>query len=112
MAQVTSGRASNSRWLGGDEIGADARADVAAAIMVELGDADPFHRGMARRHFAAEQADAPGTDNGEAYAFCTLLHTFSPARFFFFSSAIPEIVSLESGRSIGSLRSADKSAAL
>src|SRR6185437_10642853 len=39
-------------------------------------------------------------------------HTFSPARFLAFSSAMPEIVSLDSGRSTGSLRSADRSAAL
>ncbi len=97
---------------GGDEIGADARADIAAAIVIELGDADPFHRGMARRHFAAEQADAAGADNGEADALGVLLHTFKPARFLRLSSAMPEIVSLESGRSTGSLRSADRSAAL
>ena len=62
---------------GGDEIGADARTDVAAAIVIKLGDADPFHRGVARRHFAAEQADAAGADNGEAYAFCTFSHSES-----------------------------------
>ena len=97
---------------GGDEIGADARADIAAAIVIELGNADPFHRRMARRHFAAEQPDAAGADDGEADALGGLLHTFNPARFLRLSSAMPEIVSLESGRSIGSLRSADRSAAL
>ncbi len=97
---------------GGDEIGADLGADIAAAIVIELGDADPFDRGMARRHFAAEQADAAGADDGEADALGALSHTFSPARFFCLSSAMPEIVSLVSGRSIGSLRSADRSAAL
>ena len=39
---------------GGDEIGADARGNVAAAIVIELGNADPFHRRMARRYLAAE----------------------------------------------------------
>src|SRR6202162_4372703 len=97
---------------GGDEIGADAGGDVAAAIMVELGDSDPFHRGMPRRHLAAEQADPAGADDGQPDALGVLLHTFSPARFFCLSSAMPEIVSLVSGRSIGSLRSAERSAAL
>jgi hypothetical protein len=49
---------------GGDEIGADARADVTAAIVIELGNANPFDGGMARRHFAAEQSDAAGADDG------------------------------------------------
>jgi hypothetical protein len=97
---------------GGDEIGADAGCDVAAAIVIELGDADPFDRGMARRHFAAEQADAAGADNGKPDALGAFLHTFNPARFLALSSAMPEIVSLVSGRSTGALRSADRSAAL
>ncbi len=97
---------------GGDEIGADAGADIAAAIVIELGDADPLDRGMARRHLAAEQPDAAGADDGEPDALGVLLHTFSPARFLALSSAMPEIVSLVSGRSIGVFRSADKSAAL
>ena len=97
---------------GGDEVGADVRADIAAAIMIEFGDADPFDRGMAHRHFAAEQPDAAGADDGKPNAFGGFFHTFNPARFFAFSSAMPEIVSLVSGRSIGSLRSADRSAAL
>ena len=96
----------------GDEIGTDAGRDVAAAIMVELGDADPFHRRMSRRHLATKQADPAGADDGQPNALGVLLHTFSPARFLALSSAIPEIVSLVSGRSMGSLRSADKSAAL
>src|SRR5580693_8974714 len=97
---------------GGDEIGADAGRDITTTIMVELGDADPFHRRMPRRHFAAEQADPAGADDGQPDAFGVLLHTFSPARFLALSSAMPEIVSLVRGRSMGSLRSADKSAAL
>ena len=39
-------------------------------------------------------------------------YAFTPARIFFLNSAIAEIVSFVSGRSTGSLRSADKSAAL
>ena len=65
---------------GGDEIGADPRADIAAAIVIELGDADPFHRRMARRHFAAEQPNAAGADDGEADALGALPHTFSITR--------------------------------
>src|SRR5580704_7209001 len=91
--------------IGGDKIGADARGNIAAAIVIELGNADPFHRRMARRHLAAEQADAPRADDGETDALGVLFHTFSPARFLCLSSAIPEMVSLVSGRSIGSLRS-------
>src|SRR6516165_3371532 len=98
--------------IGGDEVGADARGNVAAAIVIELGNADPSHRGLARSHLAAKQSDAPGADDGKPDAFGVLLHTLRPARLRCLSSAIPEIVSLVSGRSIGSLRSADKSAAL
>src|SRR6202030_3058945 len=97
---------------GGDEIGADAGGDIAAAIMVELGDADPFHRRMPRRHLAAKQADPAGADDGKADALGVLLHTFNPARFLALSSAMLEMVSLVSGRSMGSLRSAERSAAL
>ncbi len=101
-----------------DEIGADFGGDFAGAVRVFLGEPDPFDRRMARRHLAAKQADAAAADDGEADAFCGFLHDvvapagLSPARFLSFSSAIPEMVSLVSGRSIGSLRSADKSAAL
>src|ERR1700731_18885 len=97
---------------GGDEIGADAGRDVAAAIVIELCNTDPFHCRVPRRHLAAKQADPAGADDGQPDALGVLLHTFSPARFFCLSSAMPEIVSLVSGRSTGSLRSADKSAAL
>ena len=43
--------------IGGDEVGADLRRDRFAAVVVELGDADPLDRRMARRHLATEQAD-------------------------------------------------------
>ena len=112
IAAVTSGRAKQRAVIGGDEIGADARGDVAAAIVIELGNADPFHRRMARRRLAAEQTDAAGADDGKTDALGVLLHTFRPARFRCLSSAMPEIVSLDSGRSTGALRSADRSAAL
>src|SRR5215469_13573466 len=98
--------------IGGDEVGADPRGDIAAAIMIELGNPDPLHRGMARRDLAAKQPDAAGADDGKPDAFGVLLHTLRPARLRCLSSAIPEIVSLLSGKSIGSLRSADRSAAL
>ena len=77
MAQVTSGRAKQFAMTGGDEIGADARADIAAAIMIEFGDADPFHRRMARRHLAAEQPDPAGADDGKPDAFGGFFHTGS-----------------------------------
>ena len=66
---------------------------------------------MARRHLAAEQADAAAADDGEADALPFFI-TFSPAAVLAFKSATAEIVSLVSGRSTGSLRSADRSAAV
>ena len=95
---------------GGDEIGADARGDVAAAIVFELGDADPFDRRMARRHFAAEQADASGADDGKADALGVLLHRAPPAAPA--PAATADSASLLSGRSTGSPRSAERSAAM
>src|ERR1700745_499465 len=98
--------------MGSEKVGADPGGDIAAAIVVELGNADPFHRGVPRRHLAAKQSDAPGADDGKADAFGVLPHTLRPARLRCLSSAIPEIVSLVSGRSIGAWRSAERSAAL
>ena len=95
-----------------DEIGVDLRRHFAGAVRVFLGKADPFDRRVARRHLAAEQADAAAADDGEADALGGFFHEFTPARLRCFSSAMPEIVSFVSGRSTGSLRSADKSAAL
>src|SRR6185437_11207055 len=95
-----------------NKIGVDLRRDFSGAIRVFLGEADPFYRRVARRHFAAEQTDTPATDDGEADILGGIFHMLSPARFFTLSSAMPEIVSLVNGRSTGSLRSADKSAAL
>src|SRR5579883_495183 len=97
---------------GGEIVGANPRRDIAAAVVVEFGDADPLDRGMPRRHLAAKQADPAGANDGEADAFGVPFHAFNPARLRCLSSAMPEIVSLVSGSSIGSLRSADKSAAL
>src|SRR5262249_3200068 len=59
---------------GGDEIGADTGADIAAAIVIELGDADPFHRRMTRRDLAAKQADPAGADDGETDTFGGFFH--------------------------------------
>ncbi len=94
------------------EVGVDLRSDLAGAVRVLLGKADPFDRRVARRHFTAEQADPPAADNGKADAFGLFLQLFSPARTFCLNSAIAEIVSLVSGRSTGSPRSAERSAAL
>ena len=88
-----------------DEIGADLGRDFAGAVGVLFGKPDPLDRRMARRHLAAEQADAAAADDGEADAFGRFLHCgLAPDRFFSLNSAIPEIVSLVSGRSTGSLR--------
>src|SRR5207244_6348807 len=94
--------------IGGDEIGADARGHVAAAVGVELGDADPLDRRMACRHLAAKQPDATGADDCQADAFCRFPH----ARHLALISATAESAWFDSGRSTGSPRSADKSAAM
>ncbi len=51
------------------EIGADFRRDLACAVVVLLGKADPFDRGMAVRDLAAEQPDPAAADDGEPDAF-------------------------------------------
>ena len=118
IAAVTSGRLSNSTWLCVTKSALIFGPDFAGAVRVLLGEADPLDRRMARRHLAAEQPDAPAADDCEPDALGRFLHDAAapaglmPARFLSFSSAMPEIVSLVSGRSMGSLRSADKSAAL
>src|SRR5512139_239588 len=96
----------------GNEIGADPRPDFAGTVGVFLSQADPFNSRVARRHFAAEQAHAAAADDREADAFGGFLHWFTPARIFCLNSAMAEIVSFVSGRSTGSLRSAERSAAL
>ena len=94
-----------------DEIGADLRRHLAGAVRVLLGEADPLHGRMAVRDLAAEQPDATAADDRDAELFCLRSHVFNPARIFCLNSAICEIVWLVSGRSTGSLRSADRSAA-
>src|SRR5207248_5902386 len=91
----------------GDEVGADLLRDVEAAVVVLLGDADPLHRGVARRDLAAEQADPSGADDGEPDAFGLPSHRLPPA-----ISATAESAAFDSGRSTGSLRSAERSAAV
>ncbi len=59
---------------GGDEIGADTGADIAAAVVIELGDADPFDRRMPHRHLAAEQPDPAGADDGKPDALGGFFH--------------------------------------
>ena len=98
-----------------DEIRADPGRDFAGAVRVLLGKPDPLHRRMAVRHLAAEQPDAAAADDGET-DFCGLCSHFciaglSPALYRAFRSAIAAIVSLVSGRSTGSPRSAERSAA-
>ncbi len=95
-----------------DEIGADLGPDFAGAVRILFGEPDPLDRRMTRRHLAAEQADAAAADDGEADALGRLPHAFTPAMFFFFNSATAEMVSFDSGRSTGSPRSADRSAAV
>ncbi len=67
---------------------------------------------MTVRDLAAEQPDAAAADDRETKFFCLRPHVFNPARIFCLNSAICEIVWLVSGRSTGSFRSADRSAAV
>src|SRR5687768_3629717 len=60
--------------IGRDELGADRLGHPLAALRILLGDADPFDRRMARRHLAAEEADAAGADDGETDALSRLSH--------------------------------------
>src|SRR4029079_19551248 len=99
-----------------DEIGADLRRDVAGAVRVLFGQADPLDRRMAVTQLAAEQADAPPADDREPdiRGLCShgLAAGLSPCLNFALKSATAAMVSLVSGRSTGSFRSADRSAAV
>jgi hypothetical protein len=90
-----------------DKIRVDLGRNLAGAVGVLLGEPDPFHRRMARRHLAAKQADAAAADDGETNAFGVAFHCLLLAVI----SEIAEMVSLVSGRSIGSPRAAERSAA-
>jgi hypothetical protein len=96
----------------GDKVRTDLWTHFAGPIRVLFGEPDPLDRGVASRHLAAEQADAAAANDCEANALGRCLHWFTPARIFCLNSAIAEIVSLDSGRSTGSFRSAERSAAL
>ena len=94
-----------------DEIRTDLAGDFAGAVRVLFGQADPFHGRMTVRDLAAEQPDASAADDRDAEFFCLRSQLFNPARIFCLNSAICEIVWLVSGRSTGSFRSAERSAA-
>ena len=118
IAPVTSGRLSNSTWLCVTKSALIFGADFAGAVRVLLGKPDPFDRRMAGRHLAAEQPDAAAADDREPDVGRLRFHDFFIAGLIAravssaLRSAIAEIVSLVSGRSTGSPRSADRSAAL
>src|SRR5262245_50263049 len=95
-----------------NEIRVDPGAHLAGTVRVLFGKSDPFNRGMAGRHLAAEQAYAAASDDRKADTPGRFFHWFTPARIFCLNSAMAEIVSFDSGRSIGSFRSAERSAAL
>src|SRR5262249_32614755 len=90
-----------------DEIGADFLGDEEPAVVILLRNPDPLHRRVARRDLAAKQADPAGADDGEPERLCLLSHALASA-----ISTTAESASLESGRSTGWLRSADRSAAV
>ncbi len=60
--------------IGGDEIGPDPARHVGAAVGILLGDTDPFDRGVARRHLAAEQPDPARPHDREPDSLDRLLH--------------------------------------
>ncbi len=91
-----------------DKIRADFGGDLAGPVRVLLGDADPLHRRMAVRHLTAEQPDAPAADDGEA----DILRGCPHARNLELISATADSDWFDSGRSIGSPRSAERSAAM
>src|SRR5262249_3218763 len=91
----------------GDEVRADLLGDMQAAVIVLLGDADPLHGRMARCDLAAKQPDPAGADDGEPDAFCFPSHPLPPT-----ISATAAGGAFDSGRSTGSLRSAERSAAV
>ena len=53
-------------------------AHFTGAVRVLFGEPDPFDRRMARRHLAAEQADAAAADDGKADALGRLFHPCFP----------------------------------
>src|SRR5207302_8138044 len=93
------------------EIGADLRRDLAGAVRILLGQPDPFHGRMTVGDLTAKQSDAAAADDRDSELFCLCSQLFSPARILVLNSAICEIVWLVSGRSTGSFRSAERSAA-
>src|SRR5262245_53421869 len=95
-----------------DKVRTDLRTHFAGPIRVLFGQPDPLDGGMASGHLAAEQTDAAAADHCETDALGRAFHWFTPARIFCLNSAIAEIVSLDSGKSTGSFRSAERSAAL
>ena len=112
MAQVTSGRAQQLDVALRDEIGADLRRDLAGAVRVLLGERrsiSPPDGAFATSPRNSPTRPPPMIASPSSLACC--LHVFSPARIFCLNSAICEIVWLVSGRSTGSLRSAERSAA-
>jgi hypothetical protein len=52
-----------------DEIRADLSGDIAGAVRVFLGEPNPFHRRMAVRDLAAEQAHTPAADDRDPEVF-------------------------------------------
>ena len=52
-----------------DEICLDLAGNLTGPVGILLGEADPLHRRMARRHLAAEEADTTAADDSETDAF-------------------------------------------
>ena len=116
MAQVTSGRLSSSTWL----LVTKSAPIFGATSPARFGffSASPIHFTAGWR-FATSPRNSPtrpppmmARPMSFAWVLMTSTATLSPVRNFALKSATAAIVSLVSGRSTGSLRSADRSAAV
>ncbi len=116
IAQVTSGRLSSSTWL----LVTKSASIFGATSPARFGffSASPIHFTAGWR-FATSPRNKPdpaAADDGETDVLGLGSHDFtatlSPVRNLALKSATAAMVSLVSGRSIGSLRSADRSAAV
>jgi hypothetical protein len=92
----------------GDEISAAFLANDLAALRIDFRDADPVDGRMASGQFTADEADAAGTDDRKTDALCLFPgHSGYPYR-----AAAATARDSGNGSDTGSLRSADRSAAM
>src|SRR5262249_55047142 len=95
-----------------NKIRADLGAHLPGAVRGLFGETDPLNGRMASRNLAAEHDYTAAAAHVDGNTLGRFLHWFTPARNLCLNSAMAEIVSLVSGKSAGSFRSAERSAAL